>query len=141
MRPSLFAAAALCVSSLAAHASTITFSGLAAGNQPVTTYTEAGYTVSVVAESFNGTTGNGAPPPSIYTPNNSGTIAVTNGGLFNFSSVALGNGAFSGTANFTITGLLNGLSLFQNTQPVGAHSTSTRSGSQSQATETSTTSR
>lgn len=114
-------------SGLAAGATTITFSGLPNGNPPVTTYTEGGYTVNVIAGSFDGTSGNGVPPPSIYTPNGSGTIDVTNGGLFDFSSVALGNGAFSGTANFTITGILNGVDLFTATESVGAFAFNTYS--------------
>lgn len=127
MRISLFAAAILFVSSLSAGATTITFSGLPNGNPPVTTYTEGGFTVNVVAGSFDGTSGNGVPPPSIFTPNGSGTIDVTNGGLFDFSSVALGNGAFSGTANFTVTGILHGVDLFTATESVGAFAFNTYS--------------
>ena len=119
VRLALFATAALCVSNLAAGATTITFSGLPSGNPPVTTYTEGGYTVSVVAGSFDGTSGNGVPPPSIFTPTGNGTIDVTDGGLFDFSSVALGNGSLSGTADFTITGILNGVDLFTATESVG----------------------
>lgn len=112
-------AAALCASSLAAHAATIDFSTLGYGHPPITTYTENGFTVDVTAGSFDGTFFYGDPSPSIFTPNGSGTITVTDGGLFTFSSVALGT-QDPGTAVITITGLLNGLSLFTENVTVSA---------------------
>ncbi len=97
---------------------TITFGNLPNGNPSVTSYTENGFTFAATAGSFSGTSGNGAPPPSVYTPTDSGTASVTNGGLFTFNSVALGNGAFSGTANFTISGFLDNALLYSFSQAV-----------------------
>ena len=93
----------------AMQASTIDFNTLSgSNNDPFTTYTENGFTVTNTAGSWKVATLFGNPVPDLFCfLCNSGTLEVT-GGLFNFDSVDLGN---PGVAPFTytVTGFLGGL--------------------------------
>lgn len=110
MLKQVLSAAAGLIACSQADAATITFSGLANGNPAVTSYSEAGFTFTTIAGTFNGTSGNGAPAPSVFTTNNG--IADVTGGSFTFSSFQGGNGSFNNTPTFTVTGFLAGNQLY-----------------------------
>jgi PEP-CTERM motif len=119
--PSLVSAALVLVASTAgAHAApvTIDFNTIGgANNSTFSTYSESGFTVISEAGTWFVSSGNGSfanPEPDIFTQP-SGTIAVTDGGgLFNFDTLDLGifNVAAGGAADYTITGLLNGVAVY-----------------------------
>ncbi len=92
-----------------AAADTITFNSLSGGNgDPFSSITEAGFTVTPVSGDWKEAHQFGAPVPAIYNDGITGSIQVTNGGLFTFNSVDLAGAArpdMSGPA-FTITGYL-----------------------------------
>jgi hypothetical protein len=124
--------ASLAASTLAAHAApvTINFNTLGGANDSTfTTYAESGFTVSSQAGTFYVASGGGSfgdPQPDIFAEP-SGTLAVTDaGGLFNFDSLDLG--IFStagGAADYTITGFLNGISVYTQTGSLSANNSET----------------
>ena len=59
MRALLLAGVVMLGSASFAQAATITFSGFGLGNDPVTTYSEAGFTVTQLSASLETTGGNG----------------------------------------------------------------------------------
>jgi hypothetical protein len=93
-------------------ATTIDFTGLSP-NAPFTSYTEAGFTVSVLSAHWL-VDSYGNPGPSIIfenPPDPSGSVAVTDAGVpFSFSSIDL----YSSTTPipYTLTGLLAGNAVF-----------------------------
>ena len=98
-----------------AASTTITFGNLQGpDNSPFSAYVESGFTVAALAGNFYKATGHannfGDPEPDVYT-DTSGTISVTNGGLFSFTSVDLGF-YDPGTIIYSVTGLLNGATIF-----------------------------
>jgi hypothetical protein len=96
-------------------ANTITFSGLSGANgAPVTTYTEAGFTVTTTVGQFFQGQAFGNPIPSLFAgPINNGPtndaldVTKNGGGLFDFSSVDLA--ANNGNVNYTFTGFVGGV--------------------------------
>jgi hypothetical protein len=124
--------ASLAAFTLAAHAApvTINFNTLGGSNDSAfSTYSVSGFTVSKQSGSIfisSGSGNFGDPVPDIFA-DPSGTIAVTDaGGLFNFDSLDLGifNNA-GGAADYTITGFLNGTSVYTQTGSLSASNSET----------------
>jgi len=112
------AALILAASTLAAHATpvTINFNGLTGNDNPFTTYSESGFTVRAQSGSLYIASGDGSlgdPQPDVFA-DPGGTLAVTDGGgLFNFDSLDLGIfNSYGGAADYTITGFLDGSSVY-----------------------------
>jgi hypothetical protein len=115
----LFGAACLAVCAMfagVASATTITFNGLAGANgDPLTTYTESGFTVTPTVGMWFQGQNFGNPIPSIFAgPINNGptldAITVTDGARFTFSALDLA--ANNGNVDFTFTGTLLGAPVF-----------------------------
>jgi hypothetical protein len=117
----LFGAICLAASGMSAgdaSATTITFNGLAGANgDPITTYTESGFTVSPTVGSWFQGQNFGNPVPSIVAgpvfggPTND-AISVTDGGVpFTFSALDLATASPGNTA-YTFTGTLLGAPVF-----------------------------
>ena len=98
----------------AAKAAVITFGGYGPGNLPVTTYSEAGFTVTRLSGQLDTTSGNGNPPPSIFATNGA-SFSVTDGGIFDLLSFQGGDGSFTGSAGYTVTGFLAGTQIYSDT--------------------------
>lgn len=95
-------------------AQVITFDGLSGPNQtPLTSYSEAGFTLSLLDGDLNHAFLVGNPIPSLYTFQ-SGTLSIvrTGGGQFRFLDVDLGSGSSGGNPTYTFEGYLASISLF-----------------------------
>jgi hypothetical protein len=104
------------------YATTITFDNLGGNNGDVFTgYAESGFSVTPGAPSpFQDNNWNvakiiGNPVPDIYYTTQSGIIlvAMTNSGLFTFSSMDLGSNSANNGLTYSIKGFLNNAILFQ----------------------------
>ncbi len=110
----IIASAALALASATASATTITFDGLpGVTGDPLTSYTESGYTVTNVVGSWLEGHSFGNPDPSVFVADffsaPSGRLALTAPGPFSFESLDL-NVTFAG--GYEISGFLGGLQQF-----------------------------
>lgn len=110
----IIASAALALASATASATTITFDGLpGVTGDPLTSYTESGYTVTNVVGNWLEGHSFGNPDPSVFVADffsaPFGRLAVTAPGPFSFESLDL-NVTFAG--GYEISGFLGGLQQF-----------------------------
>ena len=124
----LFGATLMLITCSLAGATTITFNSLSGANgDSFTSVTEAGFTVTAIGGDWKEAHLFGATVPDIYNNIASGTVRITNGGLFTFDSVDLAGAGAIGSAGpgFTITGFLgmNVVLSFGGTAPAGVFQT------------------
>jgi hypothetical protein len=104
-----------------AGATIITFNSLSgANNDAFTSTTEGGFTVTAISGDWRQAQLFGAGVPDIFNDTATGTVQVTDGGLFTFDSVDLAGAGGSAGPGFTITGYLGAslvLSLSGNAPP------------------------
>ena len=102
----------------AALSASIDFNGLGGANaSPFSTYTEGGFTVTNIGGAWAVVQTFGNPAPDVACDGcNPGTLQITNGGTFTFSSVDLGEDVITVgstmTFGYSLTGFLDGNQLF-----------------------------
>jgi hypothetical protein len=102
----------------AALSASIDFAGLPGANgSSFSTYTEDGFAVTNTAGAWQVGTTFGNPAPDVFCDGcNPGTLQITNGGTFTFSSVDLGENIITVgstvTFGYSLTGFLDGNQLF-----------------------------